>query len=97
MEMRCAIVVSAYSSSSHRRMVGEVSPRNMMGESAGFTLRNDGGLGMPGGSSGMASAMAVSTSTVAPSISRFRSNWSVIWLLPGASSPRSSNPGRRWW
>ena len=37
---------------------------------------------MPGGSSGMASAMAVSTSTVAPSISRLRSNCRVMLVLP---------------
>ncbi len=49
-----------------------------MGESPGLILRNEGGVGMPGGSSGMASAMAVSTSTVAPSMSRLRSNCSVI-------------------
>ena len=35
-------------------------------------------MGNPGGSSGMASAMAVSTSTVAPSMSRLRLNWSVM-------------------
>ena len=55
-------------------MVGEVRNRLMMGVSPGFTLRNEGGVGMPGGSSGMAAAMAVSTSTVAPSISRFKLN-----------------------
>ena len=37
---------------------------------------------MPGGSSGMASAMAVSTSTVAPSISRLRSNCRVMLVEP---------------
>ena len=40
----------------------------MMGESAGLHLRKEGGAGIPGGSSGMASAMAVSTSTAAPSM-----------------------------
>jgi hypothetical protein len=50
--------------------------------SPGFTLRNEGGVGMPGGSRGMASAMAVSTSTVAPSMSRSRVNWRVIWVDP---------------
>src|ERR1039458_4355924 len=82
MEIRCAIMVSAYSSTSLRRMVGEVRNRLMMGWSPGLTLRKDGGVGMPGGSSVMASAMAVSTSTVAPSISRLRSNWRVILLDP---------------
>ena len=54
----------------------------MMGWSPGFTLRKEGGVGIPGGSSGMASAMAVSTSTVAPSISRLRSNCRVMLLDP---------------
>jgi len=49
-----------------------------MGWSEGFCFLNDGGAGMPPGSSGMASAMAVCTSTEAPSMSRLRSNWSVI-------------------
>ena len=71
-------MVSAYSSRSHSRMVGEVTNRLMIGESPGFSLRNEGGLGMPGGSSGMAAAIAVSTSTVAPSMSRLRSNCRVI-------------------
>ena len=74
--------VSANSSNCHMGMVGEVTLRNMTGASAGLYLRKEGGLGMPGGSSGMASAMAVCTSTAAPSRSRLRSNCSVIWLLP---------------
>ncbi len=63
-------------------MVGEVTNRLMMGMSPGFTLRNEGGVGMPGGSRGMAAAMAVSTSTVAPSMSRLRSNCKVMLVLP---------------
>ncbi len=63
-------------------MVGEVRNRLMMGESPGLTLRKEGGVGMPGGSSGMASAIAVSTSTVAPSMSRLRSNCRVIEVEP---------------
>ena len=54
----------------------------MIGQSPGLTLRKEGGVGMPGGSSGMAAAMAVSTSTVAPSISRLRSNCRVMLVLP---------------
>jgi hypothetical protein len=50
--------VSAYSSRSESRIVGEVRKRKMMGWSPGFTLRNEGGVGIPGGSSGMASVMA---------------------------------------
>ena len=54
----------------------------MMGCSAGLFLRNDGGVGMPAGSSGVTSAMAVCTSTAAPSISRSRLNCRVIWSDP---------------
>src|SRR5258707_15556438 len=53
-----------------------------MGESAGLLLRNDGGLGMPGGSSGVAALMAVTRSTAAPSMLRVRSNCSVIEVEP---------------
>ena len=53
-----------------------------MSWSAGFCLRNVGGDGMPAGSSGIASAIAVWTSTAALSIERARSNCSVTWLLP---------------
>ena len=81
-EMRCAILFSAYSSTTHKGSVGEVTVRKMMGESAGFTLRNEGGLDKPGGSSGMAAAMAVCTSTAAPSILRLRSNCRVICVDP---------------
>src|SRR5690242_12703992 len=63
-------------------MVGELTIRLMMGWSPGFTLRKDGAEGMPGGSKGIAAAMAVSTSTVAPSISRLRSNCRVMLVDP---------------
>ena len=53
-----------------------------MAWSAGFCFLKDGGAGMPAGSSGMASAMAVCTSTEAPSMSRLMSNWRVIWVWP---------------
>src|SRR2546427_5417660 len=54
----------------------------MIGESAGVDLRKDGGEGMPAGSKGMASLIAVWTSTAAPSISRLKSNCKVIWEDP---------------
>ena len=54
----------------------------MIGESAGLNLRNDGGAGSPDGSSGMAAAIAVCTSTAALSMSRFSANWSVMFALP---------------
>ena len=45
-----------------------------MGWSAGLAFLNDGGAGNPAGSSGVASEIAVCTSTAAPSMSRSRSN-----------------------
>src|SRR5438128_9430628 len=62
--------------------VGEVTPMKTMGISEGLLLRKEGGLGIPGGSSGVASLMAVTTSTEAPSILRVRSNWRVTWVAP---------------
>src|SRR5690349_3972211 len=59
MERRWAIVVSAYSSTLFMGRVLEVRVRKKIGESAGFTLRNDGGAGIPGGNNGIAAAMAV--------------------------------------
>ena len=48
-------------------------------------MLNEGGVGMPGGNRGMAAAMAVSTSTAAPSMSRLKSKVRVIWLFPWLS------------
>ena len=45
-EMRWAMLTSAYSSTSDSGSVEELTPRKRIGESAGFTLRNDGGRGM---------------------------------------------------
>ena len=45
-------------------------------------MRNDGGDGMPAGSRGITAAIAVWTSTVALSMSRLRSNCSVMLVLP---------------
>jgi len=80
--MRCAILFSAYSSTTHKGSVGDETVRKMMGESAGFTFRKEGGLVSPGGNSGIAAAMAVCTSTAAPSILRLKSNCSVICVDP---------------
>ena len=49
MEMRCAMVVSAASSTCESFSVGELSARYKIGWSAGFTLRKEGGVGMLGG------------------------------------------------
>src|SRR5579864_3353354 len=54
----------------------------MMCGSAGLVLRKEGGVGMPGGSSGMAAAIAVWTSTDAPSMSRSRLNCRVMLVEP---------------
>ena len=45
-------------------------------------MRNDGADGMPAGRSGITAEMAVCTSTVALSMSRLRSNCSVMFVLP---------------
>ena len=54
----------------------------MIGCAFGLFLRNDGGDGMPAGSSGITAEIAVWTSTVALSMSRLRSNCSVTFVLP---------------
>src|SRR5580704_11546516 len=53
-----------------------------IGWSAGFTFLNDGGADRVDGSSGMAAAIAVCTSTVALSMLRSRSNVIVMPVLP---------------
>ena len=53
-----------------------------MGWSAGFTLLNEGGRGMLGGSSPPAFEMADSTSCAAASILRSSVNWMVMDVLP---------------
>src|SRR5207244_8509696 len=65
--------------------IGKVAERRlrwMIGSSAGLDFRNEAGAGMPGGSSGVTSAIAVCTSTAAPSMSRSRSICRVTELLP---------------
>src|SRR5579871_3818885 len=63
-------------------MVGEATASVMMCSSPGFCLRNVGGVGIPGGSSGAAAAIADSTSTAAPSMSRPMLNCSVMEVEP---------------
>src|SRR6516164_9431028 len=53
-----------------------------IGSSARLALRNDGGMGSVLGSSGIAEAIAVWTSTAALSMFRSRSNVSVIEVFP---------------
>ena len=62
--------------------LSEVRPRIMIGASAGLTLRY---VGLPGRLAGRyvrAALIAASTSRAAPSISRLRSNWMVMDVLP---------------
>ena len=53
-----------------------------MGESAGFTLRKVGGLGISRGSNLMAVLIAVCTSRAAASMSRLSANWIVMPVVP---------------
>ena len=54
------------------------------GKSPGLTLRKNGGVVISTGSRRCATASAVCTSSAAPSMSRLRSNWMVIWVRPSA-------------
>src|SRR5215510_5744264 len=80
--MRCAIIVWAYSSRVHIGIVSEVSAIRKMEASAGFTLRNDGGVLIVGGSWRRAREMADCTSCAAASMSRSSENCIVIWEAP---------------
>src|SRR5260370_24474327 len=82
MEMRWAMRVSAYSSSTQRGSVLEVTARYRMGWSAGFTLVNVGGVGMPGGSRRADCVTAGWTSTAAPSMLLLNANSRVIFVEP---------------
>src|ERR1700688_1551971 len=63
-------------------IVDDVRTRLMMGCSDGFCFLKDGGVGMPAGSKGVTAEIADCTSTAALSMSRLRSNWRVILVLP---------------
>src|SRR5579871_3814985 len=54
----------------------------MAGSSAGLLFRNAGGVGIPGGSRGMAAAIADCKSDAALSMSRLRSNCKVMLVVP---------------
>ena len=62
--------------------MSELADSSMMGESAGFTLRQVGGVGRFFGSWPLAALMAACTSLAAPSMLRSRSNWIVTALEP---------------
>src|SRR6266705_122551 len=81
-EIFCARMVEAASYISPRSSVSEVSARIMIGATAGFTLRYVGLRGRLVGSWLLAALIAACTSRAAPSISRSRSNCSVMRELP---------------
>src|SRR5512146_1114798 len=81
-EMRCAKVVSAASSIWGSDKSGELSAMYRIGESAGLTLRKEGGLGISGGNCRCAWEIADCTSRAAPSSERLRSNWMVMLVEP---------------
>src|SRR5207244_12551570 len=81
-ELRCAISVSAYSSTCGSDSTSELSDISRIGLSAGFTLRRPGGVGIPGGNCGSAAETAVCTSCAAASMLRLRLNCSVIEVEP---------------
>src|ERR1700728_2455384 len=62
--------------------VSELTPRKKIGWPAGFTLLNDGGRGMFGGSRPPALAMPDSMSWAAASMLRSSVNWIVMEVLP---------------
>jgi hypothetical protein len=76
------IVDCAKASTSDSLACFEVSARNRIGWSAGFTLRNDGGAVMSSGKARCALEIADCTSSAAPSMSRLRSNCRTIDVLP---------------
>ena len=82
MEIRWAIEVSAYSSTVDNGSSREWIDRYRIGWSAGLTFWNDGGLGISGGRSDWARAMAVTTSTAAPSRFLDSANCRVICVTP---------------
>src|SRR3954470_23545128 len=75
-------MVWPYSSTVDIGRVGEIKLMNRTGKSPGLTFRNDGGVVISTGNRRCATASAVCTSRAAPSMSRLRSNWMVIWVWP---------------
>ena len=71
-----------YSSTVDIGSVGEFRLMNRTGKSPGLTLRKNGGVVISTGSRRCATESAVCTSSAAPSMSRPRSNWTVIWVRP---------------
>src|SRR5581483_560980 len=82
-EMRCAIIVSANSSSLDSGMSDERIAKYRIALSAGFTFWYDGGM-MPGGSCRSVLAIIACTSCAAASMLRSSVNWIVIDVEPSA-------------
>src|SRR5215831_15564262 len=80
--MRCAINVSAYSSTCDSGSTSEFKDMKRIGLSAGLDLRRPGGFGMPGGSCGSDAEIAVCTSCAAASMLRLKLNCRVIEVEP---------------
>src|SRR6266446_6943750 len=85
-EMRCARNVSAYSLTVESGRVSEVGVRKKIGESAGFTFRNEGGVDMADGNCFAAAAIAELTSCAAASMSRSSENCMVTVEMPWPES-----------
>src|SRR5207253_192988 len=81
-EMRGRIALLAKASISDRRTCEDFSAMNMIGKSAGLTLRKLGGVGNSAGSRRIAEEIADCTSSAAPSMLRLRSNCRTIEVFP---------------
>src|SRR5262245_66661462 len=81
-DSRCATVVWAYSSTLYIGSVSDVSDNSTMGESAGLTLRKDGGFGISAGRGGGARGNADRTTNDAPPVSRSSGESSAIEATP---------------
>src|SRR6476646_6823111 len=81
-DRRCASSDSAYSSTFVSGIAFELMPTKKIGEPAGLTLRNVGGVVIVGGSCFNAAEIADCTSSAAASILRSSENCSVICEMP---------------
>ncbi len=81
-DSRCAITVSANSSTSEIGTVSEDRLMKITGKSAGFTLMKNGGMVICRGRCFAAVVIADCTSSAAPSMLRSRSNCMVIDVMP---------------
>src|SRR5712675_2426848 len=80
--MRGRMARLAKASMSDRRTCDDFSAMNMIGKSAGLTLRKLGGVGSSAGRRRIAEEIADCTSSAAPSMFRLRSNCRTIEVLP---------------